>query len=1751
MPESQSPDRGSSRSSGKATIGANRAKRMAGRGKVITLEGFSPDKTADLSKKIKFLKTSVTISPKVLKGFTHLVCERIICSDKFLVACAQGAWILTPQFVEDSVAVGKWLPETEYVHRVSNHQESAELVSAAQRWQWRKQMFNEHPFSGWTVAVLVEGEERVKYKKILSLGGASVVPLKLPLADNQYVADLTYVFMDQAHLQSVSHLQDFGLICVQLSFITDTILKDEVLDPFQYLLQPSNTTEAESEASSIIPCQPGQIDSSSPVYDDVELTDSSVTVEGSFEITSNQNSQSKFRPSCSSLSDVSSLNSLSRETHERGVASGKKKSTIILTISCFNDKNIEEIPSSEHISSEQLESRLESVDRQSENFSLDATKPVSINTQVQKNSKLQIQAMDPNRPVAFQQRQSRAGGDEKLKKRKQDNMVNGHNCQDRKIPKMVHPVLPKSIHGKMESEHSSVKRDEEVEVIPTIKPMASSEKSWVPGKAIAKANANKPTLPKSPGRHELWKTSEANGLKSPVRDARQLSKYSVSPLPASIHLYGLHTEQNNPVGHQVEEHSIKKSLFPFKCSSSEARGSSRSTSPDLASDKTATLKNHYTKPALIPSINDEDSVSSESWESAIAALASLCDETDNSHENCDTMNQTKNSQSPVVKTFVSLSWPGTKTSSESCEKARQTTIKANTFKSTSLSQSSATPGSGRKVQPSLQSFGFSSSFTKGQRSASGKFTKRRGPTHLLSSTPRNLAKQISSSPSSSQERVVVKQEPGLEPESTSSTVMPLNKTLAEVIIVLSSDDEDSLPSDTFSRSNVLRGSTEKESLVKLVPQNNQFFQLKDSSTGEKSHLSSHSQETSSENKISTLGQLSSTSPDLVCNVRKSLASTFESLAKKSQNGDASSSCFTSEKALNTLTPMHASDLDQSVSFQNKTSTSNLLNDSLPQSAKQNNDHYISFKQDYQNLPESSVVLDSTHTCLPSINKTRANINQTEDITVKPYVGTENGIHQAKEPFNDKNTYEACSVNGNRSMQQDMQEENSCFNSLVYDVINCEKFESTPPVSIEDCASVKLEKKNVSELVNLQEMNRYTQEKEVRQSVPILYGQWMEAAQELGLNNSAVTHGRPTRHLLPTPLLLAQLVALAGESDSGKEDVASQAVTYLHGWLRLHPPTNFNTARIYSAALRLDKENHNYLMDWIKKCIPVSEGSSDNCHFQQLLQYFVSVLELNFNSCVKVGDMKLLKKSLVVSWLWESSLGVFHTSRTCQLVKLLNTMLQLPSHLSAKQSFLATCEAICSLIGLAAECIRLASNRWDPARPSFTSDAVMVIAKDIAQTISAYMHKHCFPVVLFLKFLKPSWLRAVVVAQILSSSYNDYLLSKAIEVRNLSLHSIVSQYFFLVRHVTAASEFQTGNKTNTHGLRNGENPSKDSTFSSLFDRTGRNKRSRVNKMLQKRNHKGETVLHTACIKNNAELLEELLLHPDVDVNVRDAIGWTPLHEACNHGSLKCVELLLQFVPKSFNSQGNRTADDQEHGFYSSNILKKADLNALGPQDITPLHDAVMQNHISVCQLLLQYGGQRLMKARTSLGNNAFMLARTKEMQQFLKNFSSASNVPSNNETERVGYIHDNSQTDQDLLLFEGEERAPPSSLYTVLVGDKTSRYVSFTDFSHLLSLLSTLLTAYCEARNLSSHRDDRVTHVVIDSSMNQNKLKDREQLEHEVSSMETSDKAVLSELMSVHFKLLKRHARKVTKEEDYEKLKLQLKMFKAVCYSVAS
>uniref|UniRef100_A0A674I100 Tonsoku-like protein n=1 Tax=Terrapene triunguis TaxID=2587831 RepID=A0A674I100_9SAUR len=104
---------------------------------------------------------------------------------------------------------------------------------------------------------------------------------------------------------------------------------------------------------------------------------------------------------------------------------------------------------------------------------------------------------------------------------------------------------------------------------------------------------------------------------------------------------------------------------------------------------------------------------------------------------------------------------------------------------------------------------------------------------------------------------------------------------------------------------------------------------------------------------------------------------------------------------------------------------------------------------------------------------------------------------------------------------------------------------------------------------------------------------------------------------------------------------------------------------------------------------------------------------------------------------------------------------------------------------------------------------------------------------------------------------------------------------------------------------------------------------------RRNDRGETPLHRACIDGNLRRVQ-IFLEQGHPLNPRDYCGWTPLHEACNHGHLEIVRLLLE-----------RGASIDDPG-------------GPGCEGITPLHDALNCGHFEVAELLLQRGASAVLR-----------------------------------------------------------------------------------------------------------------------------------------------------------------------------------------------
>ncbi|XP_069679991.1 BRCA1-associated RING domain protein 1-like isoform X1 [Periplaneta americana] len=125
-----------------------------------------------------------------------------------------------------------------------------------------------------------------------------------------------------------------------------------------------------------------------------------------------------------------------------------------------------------------------------------------------------------------------------------------------------------------------------------------------------------------------------------------------------------------------------------------------------------------------------------------------------------------------------------------------------------------------------------------------------------------------------------------------------------------------------------------------------------------------------------------------------------------------------------------------------------------------------------------------------------------------------------------------------------------------------------------------------------------------------------------------------------------------------------------------------------------------------------------------------------------------------------------------------------------------------------------------------------------------------------------------------------------------------------------------------------------------------------KDVNKRNVKGETQLHVACIKGKIQQVKNLL-EDGANPNTKDYAGWTPLLESVNHGFIKITELLLAYG---------------------------AMVNVPGCENVTSLHEAVLNNKLEMAKLLLMYGAD--IGCRDVNGLTPRDIAKTDEMKTIL-------------------------------------------------------------------------------------------------------------------------------------------------------------------------
>ncbi|KYM98879.1 BRCA1-associated RING domain protein 1 [Cyphomyrmex costatus] len=147
---------------------------------------------------------------------------------------------------------------------------------------------------------------------------------------------------------------------------------------------------------------------------------------------------------------------------------------------------------------------------------------------------------------------------------------------------------------------------------------------------------------------------------------------------------------------------------------------------------------------------------------------------------------------------------------------------------------------------------------------------------------------------------------------------------------------------------------------------------------------------------------------------------------------------------------------------------------------------------------------------------------------------------------------------------------------------------------------------------------------------------------------------------------------------------------------------------------------------------------------------------------------------------------------------------------------------------------------------------------------------------------------------------------------------------------------------------------DNTISTIFH-TPKKQSYRRTKDINKLNHRGETPLHIACLKQNVEEVKRLLLI-GANPNTKDHADWTPLifqQETVNFGYTEICKLLLECG---------------------------ASPDVAGIKNRRPLHDAAKYNRIEEAKLLLHYNANR--NHRDQFGKKPIDYCKSVQMRQLL-------------------------------------------------------------------------------------------------------------------------------------------------------------------------
>eukprot|EP00118_Oscarella_pearsei_P014651 m.126624 g.126624 ORF g.126624 m.126624 type:complete len:863 (+) comp37914_c0_seq2:53-2641(+) len=476
------------------------------------------------------------------------------------------------------------------------------------------------------------------------------------------------------------------------------------------------------------------------------------------------------------------------------------------------------------------------------------------------------------------------------------------------------------------------------------------------------------------------------------------------------------------------------------------------------------------------------------------------------------------------------------------------------------------------------------------------------------------------------------------------------------------------------------------------------------------------------------------------------------------------------------------------------------------------------------------------------------------------------------------------------------------------------------------------------------------------------------------------------------------------------DIALKAYVTLRCVLFCHPPwKSLQIRSIYLESLGSAQGVQGLCLStltsqaWetISQSMKLLSSSSSYVHVSsniKFIEFLVSLILQDFDHVIQhSGDDKLKGVSQTLLWqlFWQKQAMPDMNLKIKEFLKIVSEFSQ-SVNVNPKMGIVTS--VLLQLISRIAHCMYLSELSCP-----LIGQRCMALAWEFTLSIRSLGHK---AMTWILRDVQPSWLLLKICQMLL----DRYTPMKKINPKN-DLEHLMTQHLFLLPEVVRQKE------TPATPLLSRKRPHmlKEVPINLLG---GSPKR----KNIEKKNAKGETPLHVACIRGNLKVVREYV-ELGVNPNSCDNAGWTPLHEVASQGDVQCMKELMKHGTSVKSCSGSRAL------FL---LPKSAD-------GTTPLHDAVLSGSVEAADLLLSCGGNSLLNSMTNTGKSPLDFASTDAMRELLEErsgFGASVEIIS----EDITSLDAPTPSEYSSFLSEGAVSVDSCAFYAFLVSREFKSYV---------------------------------------------------------------------------------------------------------------